>query len=54
MEIPEYRYAQTHISSKNLTDPDFKRLYYVRYADNFLIGVTGTKKPLSWSNSEES
>ncbi len=25
------------------TDPDFRRLYYVRYADDFLIGIIGSK-----------
>jgi hypothetical protein len=33
-----------HIPSTNLIDPNFKRLKYVRYADDFLIGVIGSKQ----------
>jgi len=29
--------------SKDFNDPDFRRLQYVRYADNFLIGVIGKR-----------
>jgi len=29
--------------SKDPNDPNFKRLWYVRYADDFLLGLTGSK-----------
>lgn len=30
--------------ARDQSDPDFKRLHYVRYADDFLLGFTGTKE----------
>lgn len=30
--------------ARDPNDPNFKRLYYVRYADDFLIGFSGTKE----------
>ncbi|KJD42251.1 reverse transcriptase/maturase family protein [Paenibacillus terrae] len=30
--------------SKDTKDPQFKRLYYVRYADDWLIGISGSKE----------
>ncbi|WP_252375294.1 reverse transcriptase domain-containing protein [Escherichia coli] len=27
-----------------MNDPNFRRMYYVRYADDFVIGVIGSKK----------
>jgi hypothetical protein len=27
-----------------INDPDFRRLWYVRYADDFLVGYVGTRK----------
>ena len=35
--------------SGNDMDRNFRRLKYVRYADDFLIGVIGTKKRM-WDN----
>ena len=34
--------AQT-MPSRDPNDPDFRRLWYVRYADDFLLGMVGTK-----------
>lgn len=31
------------IPSRDPNDPDFRRLWYVRYADDFLLGVVGSK-----------
>jgi len=31
------------IPSQNPTDPDFRRLFYIRYADDFLLGFIGPK-----------
>lgn len=38
--------------SKDPLDPDFRRLHYVRYADDFLIGVLGTKQDAREINAE--
>jgi group II intron reverse transcriptase/maturase len=35
---------ENHISSRLHNDPGYKRLRYVRYADDFLIGVIGSKE----------
>ena len=32
------------LGSRDQTDPNFGRLHYVRYADDFLLGFTGTKE----------
>jgi group II intron reverse transcriptase/maturase len=32
------------VDSKDHLDPDFKRLHYVRYVDDFVIGVVGSRK----------
>ncbi|WP_253288731.1 reverse transcriptase/maturase family protein [Amphibacillus sp. MSJ-3] len=38
-----YKELQNH-DSKVLFDPNYRRMKYVRYADNFIIGVIGSKK----------
>jgi group II intron reverse transcriptase/maturase len=35
---------QQYIQSRMANDPDYKRLKYTRYADDFLIGVIGSKE----------
>ena len=37
-----YKELQSH-DSKALFDPNYRRMKYVRYADNFIIGVIGSK-----------
>lgn len=32
------------VSSKDLFDSNFKRLYYIRYVDDFIVGVVGSRK----------
>lgn len=32
------------IDSKDALDPNFKRLYYIRYVDDFVVGVVGSRK----------
>ncbi len=38
-----YKELQSH-DSKDLFDPNYRRLKYVRYADDFILGVIGSKK----------
>lgn len=38
-----YKELQSH-DSKDLFDPNYRRMKYVRYADDFIIGVIGSKK----------
>jgi group II intron reverse transcriptase/maturase len=38
------RHQYTQIPRVMTNDPDFRRLWYVRYADDFLLGYAGTKK----------
>ena len=32
------------INSKDPFDPNFKRLYYIRYVDDFVVGIVGSRK----------
>nr|YP_010338941.1 putative reverse transcriptase protein [Erythrolobus coxiae]UNJ19013.1 putative reverse transcriptase protein [Erythrolobus coxiae] len=36
--------SRRKLHSKDPMDPKFRKLFYVRYADDFIIGVTGTHK----------
>lgn len=38
-----YKELQSH-DSKDLFDPNYRRMKYVRYADDFIIGIIGSKK----------
>jgi group II intron reverse transcriptase/maturase len=42
-EIKELTLRARSLPSKDPMDPNYRRLNYVRYADDFLIGVIGTK-----------
>lgn len=42
-EIAQYENKYKRLPSNDMHDPNFRRMHYVRYADDFLIGVTGTK-----------
>lgn len=41
-EIKTLAMARRNIPSSDLNDPNFKRLMYLRYADDFVILITGT------------
>lgn len=43
-KVRELLTAARSMPSKDLLDPAFRRLRYIRYADDFLIGVIGTKQ----------
>lgn len=43
-KVKELRKIAQQMPSKNPTDPKFKRLYYVRYADVWLIVLSGSKQ----------
>jgi group II intron reverse transcriptase/maturase len=38
------RQQAQRIASRDPHDPNFRRLWYVRYADDFLLGLTGSKR----------
>jgi group II intron reverse transcriptase/maturase len=40
----EYRQQLLRMPTRNPMDPDYRRLRYVRYADDFLLGVIGSKE----------
>ena len=42
-KIKEIRNRIQKVPSKDPNDPNFKRLYYIRYADDWLVGVSGNK-----------
>lgn len=42
--IKEYRHQMQKLPSYNQMDPNFKRLQYVRYADDWICGVIGSKE----------
>jgi hypothetical protein len=45
--MTEFRQKQLEISSiqaKDPLDPEYKRLNYIRYADDFLVGMIGSKE----------
>jgi group II intron reverse transcriptase/maturase len=43
-QIKKLRKELWQVQSKDPMDPDFKRLFYVRYVDDFVIGVVGSKE----------
>jgi group II intron reverse transcriptase/maturase len=43
-QVRALRKAQRLMSSKDPYDPDYRRLWYVRYADDMLLGYIGTKQ----------
>ena len=40
----KWRKTLRQMPTQNVTDPSFRRLKYVRYADDFLLGLIGTKE----------
>lgn len=43
-KVKELTKTAQEMPSKDPNDPDFKRLHYIRYADDWLIGVSGGKE----------
>ncbi len=43
-EATKLHQEYTRIPSTQTRDPNYRRLRYVRYADDFLLGLIGTKK----------
>uniref|UniRef100_UPI0021D2C749 reverse transcriptase/maturase family protein n=1 Tax=Streptomyces lycopersici TaxID=2974589 RepID=UPI0021D2C749 len=41
--VRELQRKQRSIPSQNMSDPEFRRLFYVRYADDTLLGLIGSK-----------
>lgn len=44
LNIKQTRWLLEELSSRDPNDKKFRRLYYVRYANDFLLGFCGTKK----------
>jgi group II intron reverse transcriptase/maturase len=42
-EVKRLKQQRNQIPAKDPNDPDYRRLRYVRYADDFLLGYAGTK-----------
>src|SRR6516165_7721571 len=42
-EAQRLRHQAQHMASRDPGDPDFHRLWYVRYADDFLLGFSGPR-----------
>ena len=42
-KVKSFRRLQQSIPSKDVHDPDYRRLRYIRYADDHLLGFAGTK-----------
>jgi len=43
-KVRELEKAAQKMPSKETNDPNFRRLHYIRYADDWLIGISGSKK----------
>jgi group II intron reverse transcriptase/maturase len=43
-EARQLRQQAQHMASRDPNDPDFRRLWYVRYADDFLLGFSGPRE----------
>ena len=41
-ELKKLRKKLRKVNSKDPFDPNFKRLYYIRYVDDFIVGVVGS------------
>lgn len=42
-EFRQYRALMRSLHSQDLMDPNFRRIWYVRYADDFMIGISGPR-----------
>ena len=43
-EIKKLRRKRWKLNSKDPFDPNFKRIHYVRYVDDFVVGVVGSRR----------